>query len=177
MANCRCIGRHGRGTRPSTAVKIAVRDGSPANYLGGSSLKTTLVPAICVDWARTLPPSAGAHGSRVGRPRESPLPAGRPRLGPCWPLQRAALAGSGAIYSMTRSASSSNEFGICMPICCAACILITNAPPLSVKMADFCGCDRCYRSPFIDRLERACARALWVYCPVTSVTKCPIDGR
>jgi hypothetical protein len=42
-------------------------------------------------------------------------------------LQRAALAGSGAIYSMTRSASSSNEFGICMPICCAACRLITSS--------------------------------------------------
>jgi len=51
----------------------------------------------------------------------------RPRLGPCGPLQRAALAGSGAIYSMTRSASSSNEFGICMPICCAACRLITSS--------------------------------------------------
>jgi hypothetical protein len=55
--------------------------------------------------------------------------------------------------------------------------LTIDAPPLSVKMADFFGCDRCYRSPFIDRLERACARALWVYCPVTPVTKCPIDGR
>src|SRR5205085_2985062 len=38
--------------------------------------------------------------------------------------------------------------------------LTIDAPPLSVEMADFCGCDRCYRSPFIDRLERACARVV-----------------
>src|SRR5216683_2301279 len=41
--------------------------------------------------------------------------------------QRATLAGSGAIYSMTRSASCSNEFGIWMPICSAAFTLITSS--------------------------------------------------
>jgi hypothetical protein len=55
--------------------------------------------------------------------RYRPAPAARA----LWAAAAGALAGSGAIYSMTRSASSSNEFGICMPICCAACRLITSS--------------------------------------------------